>query len=62
LLSKKKACWARPKKFNTTAQLNSYKTCSAKCLQAIYEFVTKYENQLVDQGNVGFFIDMLTRS
>ena len=38
LLSKKKACWARLKKFNTTALLNSYKTCSAKCSQAIYEF------------------------
>jgi len=54
-LFSKKACGARLKKFNTTTLLNSYKTCSAKCSQAIYEFVIKYENHLVDQGNVGSF-------
>lgn len=43
------------KNFKTTALYNRYKTCSAKCKQAIDEFVTNYENRLIEQGNVGSF-------
>ena len=30
-------------------------TSSAKCKQAIDEFVTNYENRLIEQGNVGLW-------
>ena len=43
------------KKIKTTALYNRYKTCSAKCKQAIDEPVTNYKNRLIEQGNVGSF-------
>jgi len=43
------------KKYKTTALHNRYNTCSAKCKQAIDEFVTNYEYRLIEQGNVGSF-------